>query len=445
MFAIVDVETTGGYSDNHRVIEVGIAISDGVKITERYNSLVHPGRSIPGHITQLTGISNADVENAPSFGDIASDVYDLLQGQVFVAHNVNFDFTFIKRELEEAGYTWNAKKLCTVRLSRKIFPGLKSYSLGNLAAHFQIVNPNPHRALADAETAADILHLLLKEDENEVNTQLNKNKGASQLPIHLDASVFHALPETPGVYYMKGEKGENLYIGKAINIKQRISQHFTGSSGGKRRQRWLREIHDIKYVETGSEGLALLHEDHEIRHYWPPYNAAQKHPVAKWGIVSYVDRKGVPRLAVQRAEKRIDVLEHFYSFTSAQQFLGELVRELDLHPKLSGLGWESEVEVDTHTERLNSWLSDQKKANEVNGYLVFDGPLDSKGFVLIENGAYAGIGTSSKDHMNWSLPHLKESLWHHHESPTARQIVNALLRENQVHPLGIEESYRKEE
>ncbi|GGH73853.1 exonuclease domain-containing protein [Phaeocystidibacter marisrubri] len=438
MFAIVDVETTGGYSDNHRVIEVGIAISDGTQITERFNALVNPGRTIPAHITQLTGISNADIEGAPPFSEIAAKVYDLLQGQVFVAHNVNFDFTFIKRELEEVGYTWNAKKLCTVRLSRKIFPGLKSYSLGNLASHFQIVNPNPHRALADAETAADILHLLLKEDETEVNSQLNKNRGTSQLPIHLDANVFHSLPETPGVYYMKSEKGENLYIGKAINIKQRISQHFTGSSGEKRRQRWLREIHDIKYIETGSEGLALLHEDHEIRHYWPPYNAAQKHPVAKWGIVSYKDRKGVPRLAVQRAEKRIDILEHFYSFTSAQQFLGELVRELELHPKLSGLGWDSDVEIELHTERLNAWLDQRKKESEVNGYLKFDGPDASVGYVLIENGGYSGIGTVSLGIEKWTLSLLKENLWHYHESPTARQILNALLRDHPLHSFDIE-------
>lgn len=425
MFAVVDVETTGGYSDNHRIIEVGIAISDGKTIVERYNQFVNPERNIPHHITQLTGISNDDVADAPTFKEISSQVYDYLQGQIFVAHNVNFDYTFIKKELDQAGYTWQAKKGCTVRLSRAIEKGLSSYSLGNLSEHFNIVNPNPHRALADAETAAEILHILIRKDEDEVNRQIHKRDGVTQLPVNLDAKTFHSLPETPGVYYMLDQQGNNLYIGKAINIKQRISQHFTGTSGSKRRQRWLREVYDVKTVETGSEALALLHEDHEIRKYWPPYNSAQKHPVAKWGIVSYKDRKNTFRFAVQRAEKRVDVLEHFYSFTSAQQFLAEKVKEYGLNPELSGLGWKGAIEWDEHQVNAERWIS-ESKSKSVSGVLYYPGvKSDEKGFVLIEEGRYAGIGMLSSDKESETL---RDALWHYHESPTAQQIVAALIR-----------------
>lgn len=424
MFAVVDVETTGGYSQNHRVIEVGIAISDGHQVIERYNQLINPETFIPHHITQLTGITNDDVRDAPTFSEVASEIYELIQGQVFVAHNVNFDYTFIHRELELAGYTWKAKKLCTVRLTRAIVPGLPKYNLGSLAEHFNIVNPNPHRALADAETAADILHELILLDEPAVMQKLKKND--TQLPIHLDAEVYQALPETPGVYYMKGEHGEILYIGKAINIKQRITQHFTGNSGAKKRQRWLREIHHIDTVETGSEALALLHEDHEIRHHWAPYNSAQKHPVAKWGVVGYKDRKGTYRFAVQRAEKRVDVLAHFYSFTSAQQYLAEAVKEFQLDPKLSGLGWEGDVSIDAHQENAVKWL-EQIKGQKITGFLIYPGVNDTQvGFVHIDNGKYGGIGTADKG-VNSSDFH--EYLWHKHDSPTAQQILAALLRE----------------
>lgn len=426
MFAVVDVETTGGYAESHRVIEIGIAISDGEKIIQRYNQLIDPERSIPVHITQLTGISNDDVKDAPTFAEVADKVYDLVQGQIFVAHNVNFDYTFISRELEESGYTWKAKKACTVRLTRAIVPGLKSYSLSNLAEHFQIVNPDPHRALADAETAAHILHMLMEIDRMAIDRHINKRSAVTQLPSNLDAEVFHNLPETPGVYYMMDEHDKPLYIGKAINVKQRISQHFTGTSGAKRRQRWLREIYHIKVVETGSEALALLHEDHEIRHYWPPYNAAQKHPVAKWGVVSYRDRRNLIRFAVQRAEKRVDVLQHFYSYTSAQQYLAEVVKEYGLNSTLSGLGWESDVDDNTHQHAAELWLKQQKDNGGDLTLLYVGRSPQEKGFVLIEKGKYAGIGIAPVDVDDSDL---KDHLWHKHDSPTAQQIVNSLLRD----------------
>lgn len=436
MFAVVDVETTGGYSDNHRIIEIGIAISDGQTIVERFNSLVQPHKWIPNHITQLTGISNDDVKDAPAFSEIASTVFELLQGQIFVAHNVNFDFSFVHRELELAGYTWKPKKLCTVRLTRKIVPGLKSYSLGNLAQHFKIVNPNPHRALADAETAAEILHILRKTDVEAVDNPNTKGTLASRLPMNLNPDVYHALPETPGVYYMKNEVGENIYIGKAVNIKSRINQHFSGSSGGKRRQQWIRDIHDIQFIETGSEALALLHEDHEIRHYWPVHNAAQKHPVAKWGVVSYTDRKGVPRLAVQRAEKRVEVIEHFYSLISAQQFIAELAKTQQLNPKLCGLGYTSDVTPEDHTDNLRKWLN-EVASQKRDGVIWYEGrDITEVGFVLISNGEYAGIGILSRDLIDSTTRSLlEENLWHHHESPTSRQILQGLLKEGVVMPI----------
>lgn len=434
MFAVVDVETTGGYADNHRVIEVGIAISDGKEIVERYNQLINPERNIPAHITQLTGISNSDVEDQPTFQEVASKVYDLLQGQIFVAHNVNFDYTFIKRELDLAGYTWQARRICTVRSTRKVVPGLESYRLSALAEHFNIVNPNPHRALADAETAAEILHELIRIDKGTMDRMTNLRSAESQLPIHLDPEEFHALPESPGVYYMKGKNGQILYIGKAINIKQRISQHFTGTSGAKRRQRWLREVYRIDYMETGSEALALLHEDHEIRHYWPPYNAAQKHVVAKWGVVQYRDRKQIPRLAIQRAEKRVDVLEYFYSYTAAQQYLAEVVKEYELNPVLSGLGWEADVSPEDHAERFLAWLGSREE-EEPDGFLEFEGLTDGEvGFVLVKKGKYAGIGMAPSD---VDAKQRHEYLWHAHDSPTAQQILRALLRDNALSDVDI--------
>lgn len=421
MFAIVDVETTGGYADNHRVIEVGIAISDGKTITERYNQLINPQRYIPKHITELTGISNDDVSNAPSFEEVAQEVFDLIQGQVFVAHNVNFDYTFIRRELERSGYTWSAKKLCTVRLSRSIFPGFRSYKLSSLAREFDVVNPNPHRALADAETAADIFHRLLEKDENTVLRTIDPSRGQSTLPMNLPREVFHQLPEQPGVYYMENESGEILYIGKAINIKKRIAQHFATNPSSKRAQRWYREIYHIRYTLTGSEWLALFHEDREIRQHWPPYNSAQKHPVAKWGVVEYLDRNGWNRLAVQRAEKRVDVLVHFFSYQSAFQFLAEQVKEKGLNPAYSGMGWEEDIPMETHNQRVKLWKA-ELSTRSGSALALLPGPdSHTEGFIAVANGEYYGMGVKPKGDTDWQA-----HLWHRHTSPTASHLLRAL-------------------
>jgi DNA polymerase-3 subunit epsilon len=146
MYAIVDIETTGGYAENHRVTEIAIYHYDGIQVTDKFHTLINPGRNIPQFITGLTGITSQMVQNAPAFEDIAEEIYDWLKDRVFVAHNAHFDYSFLKKEFEEAGIAWNTKKLCTVRLSRKIIPGLNSYSLGRLAESLGIKILDRHRA-----------------------------------------------------------------------------------------------------------------------------------------------------------------------------------------------------------------------------------------------------------------------------------------------------------
>ena len=150
MYAIVDIETTGGYAANHRITEIAIHYHDGMQVTDTYHTLINPGRSIPYYITGLTGISSEMVLSAPSFQEIAADIHRRLDGKVFVAHNAHFDYSFLKKEFEQAGIQWQSKKLCTVRLSRKIIPGLRSYSLGSLAESLGIEITNRHRAGGDA-------------------------------------------------------------------------------------------------------------------------------------------------------------------------------------------------------------------------------------------------------------------------------------------------------
>jgi DNA polymerase-3 subunit epsilon len=186
MYAIVDIETTGGNAGSGRITEIAIVITDGKQVLDRYTTLVNPMLPIPVFIENLTGITDAMVSKAPTFGQIANEVYTLLQDKIFVAHNVNFDYSFIAHQLNQQGFKINSRKLCTVRLSRKVFEDLPSYSLGNLCRSLQINLNNRHRAMGDAEATTELFHRIIVADNGkQINAMLKKGSGDAYLPIHL--------------------------------------------------------------------------------------------------------------------------------------------------------------------------------------------------------------------------------------------------------------------
>ncbi|HNJ28915.1 MAG TPA: exonuclease domain-containing protein, partial [Ferruginibacter sp.] len=161
MYAIVDIETTGGYASAHGITEIAVFIHDGARVVKRFETLINPQQDIPRYITALTGISNEMVEDAPLFDEIADKLFELLEGTVFVAHNVNFDYSFIRHHLKQSGYDLTSKKLCTVRLGRRVFPGLPSYSLGNLCRSLKIDIEHRHRAGGDAKATVKLFEFML--------------------------------------------------------------------------------------------------------------------------------------------------------------------------------------------------------------------------------------------------------------------------------------------
>ena len=247
MYAIVDIETTGGYAANHRITEIAIYHHDGMQVTDTFHTLINPGRNIPYYITGLTGITSEMVFSAPTFESVAKDVFAKLDGKVFVAHNAHFDYSFLKKEFESVGISWQAKKLCTVRLSRKIIPGLRSYSLGSLAESLGIAISNRHRAGGDAAATVRIFDQLLQRDrEGNILKALKRNSGETILPPNLPKEQFDKLPAKCGVYYFHDAHGKVIYVGKAINIKKRIAGHFTGDSREWSKSKIRNEIHHIR-------------------------------------------------------------------------------------------------------------------------------------------------------------------------------------------------------
>jgi len=410
MYAIVDIETTGGFADTHRITEVAIYHHDGMQITDHYHTLVNPGRDIPYFITGLTGIDASMVKDAPLFEEIADEVLRQLEGRIFVAHNAHFDYSFLRKELEEAGRNWSARKLCTVRLSRKIVPGLKSYSLGRLAEHFGIIITDRHRATGDAEATARIFDLLLKQDADGVIAKaLLRSSGETILPPNLPRSEFEKLPAASGIYFFHDEKGTVIYVGKAINIRKRITGHFSGEAREWNRSNVRNEIHQISYELTGSELIALIREAQEIRRIWPRYNIAQKFRAEEWGIFDYEDQQGYCRLAVTPVARGSHPLISFASKGDAWNFMWEKVQAHTLCPRLTGLqkgsaacyshaegnclgacvGQES---AEAYNTRVRQAIDEMGASDETLLIVDKGRTSEEQSVVLIERGAYAGFG-----------------------------------------------------
>lgn len=430
-FAVIDVETTGGYAGGHRITEVGIAISDGTKILETYHTLINPQKSIPQHITTLTGINNAMVQDAPTFAEVAGQIDALLDDAVFVAHNVNFDYSFIRMEMARLGLNFRRRKLCTARYARGLLTDQDRFGLARLAKRFNIVNEQPHRALSDALTAAQILHQLLKMDRQAVVKQkITRLEREVKLPLYLSPEQFHNIPNVPGIYKMFGANGKPVYIGKAKRLKQRVAQHFLQSDSA-RTQAFMKEVVHLETYPTGTELMALLKEDVEIRKFWPKYNSAQKQRNTSFHVVSYTDRGGITRLGIKKGSYFQDAIQTFSSQREALLWLHQTVDEHILNAAWCGLGsgWQDfePPGKDEHNARMETIIS--LKTAPVQDRLVFLKGRNhyEKGFVWLKQKSVYALGFAPQQ-INW---HNRAELEAHAEqvypSTTLNNLVNGFL------------------
>lgn len=432
MYAIVDIETTGSAAAYGKITEIAILIHDGKRVIDEYQTLINPECGIPMGITSLTGISNEMVMNAPKFFEVAKEIHQMLEGNIFVAHNVNFDYSFIKKEFQELGGTLSLSKLCTVRLSRKIFPGLKSYSLGRLAEHFKIENAARHRAMGDARATAILMDLLIENDTGQIKEFLKKNSKEADLPPNLPKETFASLPELTGVYYFHDEHGKVLYVGKANSIKARIRNHFSATDVIYK-QGLKDQIYDISFELCGDEMIAFLLESFEIKRLFPPYNKAQKYPSRKYGLYHYEDSRGFHRLSIGKVQKGHIPIKSFTSFDKARTFLIQFVKEHQLDPELCSLpasmmkyfGYSfaasDQEELKERFEKALITINDAK-----NTYCLFgEGrTIGERSIVLVEEGLYKGFGFFVQDVNGSSLTDVKEIVTSYPDNPDVHRILN---------------------
>jgi DNA polymerase-3 subunit epsilon len=450
LYAVVDIETTGGHASANGITEVAINIHDGNQIVESYTTLINPKQPIPVYITALTGIDDVMLHDAPAFEDVALQIYQLLNDKIFVAHNVNFDYSFLKHHLAAAGYDLQCKKLCTVRLSRKLIPGKSSYSLGKLCTALQIPIQNRHRAAGDADATSILFNLLLDHDQEGVIAEMLKKTSKEQvLPPHLDKASILRLPNQPGVYYFKDSKGKIVYVGKAKDLKKRVTSHFTGNTPNRQRQDFLRTIHHVDHVICGTELMALILEANEIKRLWPENNRAMKRYEHKYDLYVFEDQNGYLRLAIDKHKKNNNPIQSFNSLLEGYNFLNQLVDKYQLCAKLCYLqkiatkcyahengqcfGACSGIEtVAVYNKKLNAALNDIQKL-QPSFALVDEGRKDEEfSCLVVENGKFYGMGYfTDKNYLSDGLAPIKSNLSIYQSNS---YILNLILSHAEQHP-----------
>lgn len=414
LYAVVDIETTGSYASANGITEIAIVIHDGRKILNFYESLVNPHVPIPYFIQRLTGITDAMVQNAPSFPEIAGQVFELLQDKVFVAHNVNFDYSFVKHHLLRAGYDLDLKKLCTIRLARKVIPGLNGYALSKLTHQLGINHANHHRAGGDAMATADLLAMIVEKDTNDAVATMLKGRNSEQyLPPHLPVEELENLPNCPGVYYFYNAAGKTIYVGKAINIRKRVRSHFSNNRTHRQKQDFLKETHHISYKQTATELMANILESAEIRRLWPIHNRSQRGFLPQFGLFVYEDMQGYKRLAIEKIRHRLKPIYTFNTIGEGHSRLRELISEFGLCNRLCSIstgcdcsGHEAVGEYNGKVDTAVNWLKRNLPTfalidkgiddNEYSCILVKEGNLFGMGYLTDKKSQLQNVDTLSK-------------------------------------------------
>lgn len=339
----VDIETTGTNSFRDRIIEIAALRVENGQLIDTFTTLVNPECHISPFIAQFTGISEKDLETAPTFSEIKERLEEILEGCIFVAHNARFDYSFVKRNLKFLGATYTAPTLCTVKLSRNLFPQYRKHDLDSLIARFNFECPNRHRAYDDAKVLLDFYNYITKNISSKINHHaFSQILQKPSLPPHLDQAQIDSLDQSPGVYIFYDSRNNPLYVGKSKNLKTRILSHFQNDVNSNRELALSQATASIKTIPTAGELGALLLESQLIKELQPTHNRLLRHRKKIVLAKQTTDNNGYYSVILEPVERitlenTSTLLSVFKNQKQAIESLHQIAKDHQLCPKILNL------------------------------------------------------------------------------------------------------------
>jgi DNA polymerase-3 subunit epsilon len=445
LYAILDIETTGGQFNEEGITEIAIYKFDGHEIVDQFISLVNPEIPIQPFVVKLTGINNAMLHSAPKFFEVAKRIIEMTNDCVIVAHNADFDYRILRTEFRRLGYDFNQKTLCTVELSKKLLPEQPSHSLGKLVRALGIPMADRHRASGDAMATVKLFKMLLDKDlEKEIIKDFIKFKIEKGLAPKL-IDILNLLPAVTGVYYIYNESGTLIYIGKSINIRKRVNQHFTGITNSAKKIQV--EVFAVTYEETGSELVALLKESEEIKKNKPKYNRAQRKSIFQWAIYPEMDEHGYLNLKLLKADGRKKEITSFTSLQEGKNSLFRITDKYNLCQKYTGLYQTKAacfqykikecdgacigmISAEEYNLRVSAFITTNSFENQ-NMVIIEKGrTVNERSAVLVENGVYKGYTFYDLNYQISNIKILKNILIPMQNNRDTRNIIQGHIRKN---------------
>ncbi len=434
MYTIIDIETTGGNNKSGRITEIAAFLHDGHKMIDKFTTLVNPGIPIPPFIKNLTGISDEMVSNAPTFEEIAADLDRFTANAIFVAHNVNFDYSFIKEEFRRIGRDFKRKTLCTVQLSRSSFPGLASYSLGKITKELDIVLEGAHRAEADAQATVKLFEKIILNESHAglFDAHLGLPKPEIINSPHITTEFLESIPDECGVVKFF-DKDENLiYIKRSPQILTAISTKLRPNDSRDYKQ-FIKDVHRIDYNVTGSALTAQLIEASDLLTYMPKFNHGRFSMKTHFAIFLEESPEHGEVLVLKRKKEGQNALMIFGNFHEGLDYIKNIGLEngLDYYPSLFG---------NRKSPFIKSTNGSLKNLLEVvipsDSYVVIDeaATVNERIAILVKKGRAIGYGIIDAAE---PMSHLNEDFVQHQliDCPEMEMIVRSYLSKNRFEKL----------
>ncbi|SDQ69668.1 exonuclease domain-containing protein [Flagellimonas zhangzhouensis] len=431
MYAILDIESTGGKYNEEGITEIAIHKFDGHQVVDQFICLINPEREIQPFVAKLTGINNKMLRSAPKFHEVAKRIVEITEGTVLVAHNAQFDYRILRTEFRRLGYDFQRKTLCTVDLSKQLIPDAESHSLGKLARSLGIPMSDRHRANGDALATLKLFKLLLNKDSDKtIITEVIREETHGELsPTQLD--MVTGLPTSTGVYYMHDKDGEIIFIGKSKNIQKRVNQHFTNV--GNQARKLQKTTKRVTYENTGSELLAILKEYQEQKKNRPKFNHALKKKLFSHTIDFSLNGSAHIVLKVKNDRELTENKMGFSSPSSAHNFINKITSEFELCPSSKDTK-ESCISDENPATNCNEKVNAafEKYSIEGKSIALLDQGRETgeRSFLLIKNGQLQGFGFVELNHQINNIHILESIMTQMQGDENTKFIIESYLRKN---------------